>query len=84
MLLFMVLCRVFFFRHNTKRMADKLNIKGFVRNANDGVEAFFEGSDDAIEEMLKFCRKGPLGAVVEKVDVKEEKYKKEFDDFEIR
>lgn len=34
--------------------------------------------------MLKFCRKGPLGAVVEKVDVKEEKYKKEFDDFEIR
>lgn len=29
-----------FFRHNTKRMADKLNIKGFVRNANDGVEAF--------------------------------------------
>lgn len=73
-----------FFRHNTKKIADRLNIKGFVRNFNEGVEAVFEGPDDAIEEILKFCRKGPLGAVVQKVDVKEEKYKKEFEDFEVR
>ncbi|MEM4245126.1 MAG: acylphosphatase [Candidatus Nanoarchaeia archaeon] len=73
-----------FFRHNTKLLADKLKVKGFVRNVSEGVEAVFEGSDSAIDELLIFCRKGPPGAVVDKVDVKEEKYKGEFDSFEIR
>ncbi|MEM4266829.1 MAG: acylphosphatase [Candidatus Nanoarchaeia archaeon] len=73
-----------FFRHNTKLLADKLKVKGFVRNVSEGVEAVFEGSDSTIDELLIFCRKGPPGAVVDKVDVKEEKYKGEFDSFEIR
>ncbi len=73
-----------FFRHNTKLLAEKLKVKGFVRNVSGGVEAVFEGSDSAIEEMLRFCRKGPSGAVVDKVDVEEENYKGEFDSFEIR
>ncbi len=72
-----------FFRHNTKKLAEELNVRGFVRNINDEVEAVFEGSDDAVEKMLSFCRKGPWGALVKKVDVKEEKYKGEFKVFDL-
>lgn len=73
-----------FFRDNTKRLAGKLSVNGFVRNANSGVEAVFEGPDDAIEKMLEFCRHGPPDASVQDVHVHEEKYKKEFNSFEIR
>ncbi|MFH1332251.1 MAG: acylphosphatase [archaeon] len=73
-----------FFRHNTSRSAYKLGVKGFVRNTNDHVEAVFEGSDDAVEELVNFCRKGPKGAVVQKFEIKEEEYKNEFEEFEVR
>jgi len=73
-----------FFRHNTSRLAYKLGVKGFVRNANDHVEAVFEGSDDAVEELVNFCRKGPKGAVVQRFRVEEEEYKNEFQEFEVR
>lgn len=73
-----------FFRHNTKVLADKLNVTGFVKNVDDHIEAVFEGKDSAVGEMVKFCRKGPAGAVVMKVDVDEEKYKGEFADFSVR
>jgi acylphosphatase len=32
----------------------------------------FEGEDDAVERLVQFCREGPRGAVVERVDVDEE------------
>ncbi len=73
-----------FFRHNTKKIADKLDVKGWVRNnPNDTVEITAEGNDDAIEKLLNWCRKGPIGAKVNRVEVKEEKYKNEFKDFSI-
>ena len=74
-----------FFRANTRDKAKALNLKGFVRNLPDGrVEAVFEGADEDVEKIIDFCRKGPFGARVENVEVKEEKYKAEFEDFEIR
>lgn len=74
-----------FFRANTKDRADKLGLKGYVRNLPDGsVEAVFEGKESDIKKILEFCRKGPPGAKVENVEVKEETYKGEFDSFEIR
>lgn len=74
-----------FFRAKTRDKANKLNLKGFVRNLPDGrVEAVFEGREEDIENVLDFCRKGPFGAKVKNVEVKEEEYKGEFDDFEIR
>jgi acylphosphatase len=73
-----------FFRSNTFKRAKKLGLKGFVRNTPDGrVEAVFEGDEKAVEEILKFCNRGPLGASVENVEVTEEKFKNEFSDFEI-
>jgi acylphosphatase len=73
-----------FFRRDISLLAENLHVKGFVMNVNDGVEAVFEGTDDSVEKMLEFCRKGPSGAVVSKVDVKQEKYKAEFPNFEVR
>jgi len=74
-----------FFRANTKRVADNLGLKGYVRNMPDGsVEAVFEGEKEAIERAIEWCRVGPPLAVVEKVEVEWEPYKGEFETFSIR
>jgi acylphosphatase len=72
------------FRQNTKEEADKLGVKGSVENLPSGeVEAFFEGSEDKVEEMIKWCGKGPFGSAVSDLEIKREKYIGEFDSFEI-
>jgi len=73
-----------FYRAETKKMADKLKVKGFIRNVNNNVEAVFEGSDKDVDRLVEFCRNGPIGAIVEDIRILEEKYKNEFKDFEIR
>jgi acylphosphatase len=72
------------FRYHTYELAKKLGITGWVRNTSDGkVEAVFEGDGNKIEKILEFCKRGPSLARVEKVEVKEEKFKGEFKDFKI-
>ena len=62
-----------FFRAETRRHANRHGVAGWVRNTRDGtVEAVFEGERDAVEQLVEFCRRGPAGAVVERVDVDEE------------
>jgi len=74
-----------FFRSNIKKIANKLNLKGFVKNLPNGkVEAVFEGKEENINEILKFCKKGPSGAKIKKIEVKEEKVSNEFSSFEVR
>ncbi len=47
------------------RTATRLRVAGWVRNRADGsVEAFVEGDTDAVEELLRACRRGPPGASV--------------------
>ena len=73
-----------FFRYNTKKMAEMLGVKGWVRNCEDGsVEAVFEGEDEKVDELVRWCRKGPSLARIEKIEVKDEKFKGEFKDFRI-
>jgi acylphosphatase len=44
-----------------------------VRNRADGaVEAVFEGESEDVEALVDFCRRGPRGAQVDRVDVEEE------------
>ncbi len=72
------------FRWNTKIVADKLGIKGWVRNLPDGrVEIVAEGDEGNIERFLDYVKKGPVLAKVENVDVKEEECKNEFKEFSI-
>jgi len=59
-----------FFRGATERRARALGVAGWVRNRPDGsVEAVFEGARHAVEAALAFCREGPPGAHVDRVDV---------------
>ena len=72
------------FRAHTKKIADKLGIKGWVRNLPDGsVEAVFEGNEESIEEMIKWCHQGPPLARVDRVEINYEEPKGERN-FEIR
>jgi acylphosphatase len=58
------------YRFSTRDEANRLGINGWVRNLSDGrVEALFEGSKAAVEEMIKWCHKGPRAAVVKDVAV---------------
>ncbi|MEM2908391.1 MAG: acylphosphatase [Candidatus Hadarchaeales archaeon] len=73
-----------FFRYETKERADELGVTGWVKNLPDGrVEAIFEGEKDKVEKMVNFCRAGPPGARVTKVEVFWEDYKGEFQSFSI-
>jgi acylphosphatase len=58
-----------FFRDSVRRRADREGVAGWVRNCQDGsVEAVFEGSSEAVERLVAFCREGPRGARVEGVE----------------
>jgi acylphosphatase len=62
-----------FFRDSTEKEASSRGVAGWVTNRDDGaVEAVFEGSDDAVEALVEFCRSGPSRADVRDVDVTEE------------
>lgn len=59
-----------FFRATCREQARDAGVHGWVRNLPDGrVEAVFEGDDAAVERMVAWCRKGPAGARVSRVDV---------------
>ena len=61
-----------FFRDTTRRLARVEGVAGWVSNRADGtVEALFEGEPDAVERLLDFCRRGPEGATVDRVEVTE-------------
>ena len=47
------------------REAARLGVSGWVRNRGDGtVEALVDGDTPAVEELLRACRRGPMGAAV--------------------
>jgi acylphosphatase len=61
------------FRYAVAERARTRGVHGWVRNLASGqVEAVFEGEPDAVEAMVGFCRRGPLGARVDDVQVADE------------
>jgi acylphosphatase len=62
-----------FFRDTLRRKASSRGVTGWVCNRDDGaVEAVFEGPADAVESIVAFCREGPRGAEVERVETFDE------------
>jgi acylphosphatase len=62
-----------FFRYETRERAREGGLAGWVRNLPDGrVEAVFEGSGQAVQAMVDWCRQGPGGARVTEVEVTDE------------
>ncbi len=73
-----------FFRANTKTVADKHGVKGYVKNLPDGtVEAVLEGEEEAVKKVIEWMHTGPPLAKVKKLEVREEEYKGEYRDFRI-
>ena len=72
------------FRYYAQDIAQSLEIKGWVRNCWDGkVEIVMEGEEEKVKELIDWCYRGPGSAIVEKVDIKWEKYRGEFSTFGI-
>jgi acylphosphatase len=60
------------FRYFTTQEARKLGLTGTVENLADGsVSVIAEGEIGALELLIRWCRKGPLMARVEEVEVAE-------------
>lgn len=73
------------YRYFAYKWAKRLGIKGYVRNLRDGrVEAIAEGEEELLKEFIQKLEEGPLGAVVEKIDINWIESNYEFSDFEIR
>lgn len=74
-----------YFRYATRDAAIDHGVSGWVRNLPDGrVEAVFEGGCSAVEQVVRFCYRGPYPARVDGVEVVEEEFRGEFREFEIR
>ncbi len=72
-----------FFRAFVKQHAEKYNVKGFVRNLDDGrIEIFLEGDIDNVEKMVELCKKGPRHSQIRKVEEKSERFQ-DFKTFKI-
>ena len=71
------------FRAFLKSRALELGLRGTVQNLPDGsVEVIAQGPQDALDELIKKCWKGPALANVKDVKVKKQK-DQEFDTFSI-
>ena len=73
------------FRASTKRKAQSLGLKGWVRNTDDGkVEAVIEGEKEKIEKLIEWAKRGPRLADVENIKINWKEGKNKFDEFQIR
>jgi len=62
-----------FFRASCAERARALGLSGWVRNDAAGrVEAVFEGPEELVAAMIRWCHEGPPHAHVETVEVSEE------------
>jgi len=73
------------FRASVRHKAQELKINGWVKNLYDGrVEAIFTGLKEDVKNILKYVKKGPRFARVNNVEVREENYRDEFNNFRIK
>ena len=71
-----------FFRNSMQREAQYLAVSGWVRNRSDGtVEAVVQGEPAAVDAIVRWARRGPELAHVERVEIGS--VEGDFTDFEI-
>lgn len=72
------------FRNFTAKNAERLGLKGYVKNLDDGrVELLAEGSKFALDDLLKKVRRGPRTAEVKDVKVENGKFSGKYEKFEV-
>lgn len=73
------------YRYHTRRQGQLLGLSGWVRNLDDGrVEAVVQGPREKVEELIKWCYRGPSEARVSDIAVTYEPTGDELDEFGIR
>ena len=73
-----------FFRQTLKVKAKQNDVYGWVKNLNDGkVEAILEGDADNVTRLIEWAHGGPANAIVEDVEIQNEKFIGEFSKFEV-
>jgi len=62
-----------FYRDSCRREAQRLGVRGSVRNRPDGsVEVVAEGPRANVDKLLAWCRHGPPRAVVRRISISDE------------
>ena len=73
-----------FFRETSRKIAEKLNIKGWIKNVpEEKVEAMITGEENDVNDFIKWCKTGPDKAKVKEVIVSKE-VDTFFDKFEVK
>lgn len=73
------------FRYYIQILAKKLDLKGFIRNDLKGtVSIEAEGEKESLEKLIDFCKEGPRGARIEKIDISWQDKIGGYKDFSIR
>jgi acylphosphatase len=73
-----------FFRQSLKAKAIQNNIFGWVKNLQDGrVETILEGNEENIHKLVEWAHSGPANAIVENVEIHNEKFDDEFRKFDV-
>ena len=73
-----------FFRQSLKAKSIQNDVFGWVKNLQDGrVECLLEGNEKNISVLVKWVNSGPANAIVENVEVHNEKFDNEFTKFDV-
>jgi acylphosphatase len=73
------------YRWSCRRAAQGIGVTGWVRNLDDGrVEVVAQGTREQVEQLIKWCYRGPDEARVSDIAVAYEEAAETFQDFGIR
>ncbi len=73
-----------FFKNFTKENADKLNLKGFIRDLESGeIEVIAEGERENIVQLVDILRKGPAYSQIRNIKVEERKWSGDLKEFKV-
>ena len=73
-----------FFRQSLKAKSIQNDVFGWVKNLQDGrVECLLEGNEKNISVLVEWANSGPANAIVENVEVHNEKFYNEFTKFDV-
>jgi acylphosphatase len=73
-----------FYRASAKSKAEALGVNGYVMNVADGtVYLEAEAEQAALDALIHWCKRGPMGSRVDNVDIKEGEVVG-YEEFEVR
>ncbi|MFA7685971.1 MAG: acylphosphatase [Candidatus Gracilibacteria bacterium] len=72
------------FRYSAVYAAQKLGLKGYVRNKPDSsVEALAQGEESSILQFIEWCKEGPAHAKIDQLNTKWQEVVDLYESFEI-